>query len=110
MYPSPEQHAFGNRLQRTVLSHNDVAQLAGTVAPDTAAEQAGQALGLDLISNPELAAQPENAARIAAWYWTSRDINEAADSGDFVQVTRLINDVVASVSAFVCHLPMAGYR
>ena len=54
-------------------------------------EQAGQALGLDLISNPELAAQPENAARIAAWYWTSRDINEAANSGDFVQVTRLIN-------------------
>ena len=54
-------------------------------------EQAGQALGLDLVSNPELAAQPENAARIAAWYWTSRDINDAADSGDFTQVTRLIN-------------------
>ncbi len=53
--------------------------------------QAGEALGLDLVNNPALAAQPENAARIAAWYWTSRDINEAANSGDFVQVTRLIN-------------------
>ena len=53
--------------------------------------EAGQALGLDLINNPGLAAQPENAARIAAWYWTSRDINEAANSGDFIQVTRLIN-------------------
>lgn len=53
--------------------------------------EAGRALGLDLVNNPQLAAQPENAARIAAWYWTSRDINTAADSGDFVQVTRLIN-------------------
>lgn len=53
--------------------------------------QAGQALGLDLVNNPELAAQPQNAARIAAWYWTSRDINETANMGDFVQVTRLIN-------------------
>ncbi|MGY0559341.1 MULTISPECIES: glycoside hydrolase family 19 protein [unclassified Luteimonas] len=53
--------------------------------------QAGQALGLDLVNNPGLAAKPENAARIAAWYWTSRDINETANTGDFVQVTRLIN-------------------
>ena len=54
-------------------------------------EQAGQALGLDLVNNPELAARPENAARIAAWYWTGRDINDAANAGDFLQVTRLIN-------------------
>ena len=54
-------------------------------------EQAGRALGLDLVNNPELAARPENAARIAAWYWTSRDINDAANAGDFLQVTRLIN-------------------
>lgn len=53
--------------------------------------EAGRALGLDLVNNPELAAQPENAARIAAWYWESRGINAAADTGDFTQVTRLIN-------------------
>ncbi len=53
--------------------------------------EAGRALGLDLINNPELAAQPENAARIAAWYWGSRSINDAADAGDFVRATRLIN-------------------
>lgn len=53
--------------------------------------EAGNALGLDLVNNPQLAAQPENAARIAAWYWTSRDINSAADRGDFLQVTKLIN-------------------
>jgi len=53
--------------------------------------EAGRALGLDLVNNPELAAQPENAARIAAWYWESRGINAAADAGDFTRVTRLIN-------------------
>jgi putative chitinase len=30
---------------------------------------AGDALGLNLVENPELAAAPENAARIATWYW-----------------------------------------
>lgn len=52
---------------------------------------AGKALGLDLAGNPDLAAKPENAARVAAWYWNSRNINEAADAGNFVEVTRRIN-------------------
>ena len=53
--------------------------------------EAGRALGLDLVNNPDLASRPENAARIAAWYWESRGINAAADAGDFTRVTRLIN-------------------
>lgn len=32
-------------------------------------EAAGEALELDLVNNPDLAAQPENASRIAIWYW-----------------------------------------
>lgn len=54
-------------------------------------EAAGAALGLDLINNPELAATPENAARVAAWYWSSRGISEIAATGDFVGVTQAIN-------------------
>ncbi len=54
-------------------------------------EAAGRALGLDLVNNPELAARPENAARIAAWYWNSRGLNSMAERGDFVGVTRRIN-------------------
>jgi putative chitinase len=53
--------------------------------------RAGRDLGLDLVNNPGLAAEDGNAARVAAWYWNSRDINSAADSGNFTQVTRLIN-------------------
>ncbi|MEX1828780.1 XVIPCD domain-containing protein [Luteibacter sp. CQ10] len=30
---------------------------------------AGLALGIDLVSQPDLAAEPAHAARIAAWYW-----------------------------------------
>ena len=30
---------------------------------------AGEALGLDLVRQPDLAAQPEHASRIATWYW-----------------------------------------
>ncbi|MET0280286.1 MAG: XVIPCD domain-containing protein [Steroidobacteraceae bacterium] len=35
-------------------------------------EKAGDALGLDLVKHPELAAQPENASKIAVWYWETR--------------------------------------
>ncbi|WP_242108042.1 XVIPCD domain-containing protein [Luteimonas aquatica] len=31
--------------------------------------EAGEALGMDLVNKPELAADPENASKIAVWYW-----------------------------------------
>jgi putative chitinase len=45
-------------------------------------------LGIDLINNPELAAQPEVAARIATWYWQKRNLGEAARAGDVRAVTK----------------------
>lgn len=33
---------------------------------------AGKALGLDLVKNPDLASAPENASKIATWYWENR--------------------------------------
>ena len=41
---------------------------------------AGEALGLDLERSPQLAAEPENAARIAVWYWQTRVPVEARDN------------------------------
>jgi predicted chitinase len=52
---------------------------------------AGKALGLDLVNNPELAAKPENASRVAAWYWNSRGLNKLADQGNFDGITKRIN-------------------
>jgi len=52
---------------------------------------AGNALGIDLITNPQRAADPGDAARIALWFWGSRKCNDAADLDDVEKVTRLIN-------------------
>lgn len=69
----------------------------------------GAALGLDLISEPELLEEPVNACRSAAWFWTegaglnlSRrarehgvkencNLNDLADVGDFEGITLAIN-------------------
>jgi putative chitinase len=51
----------------------------------------GEALGLDLITNPRLLCEPLHAARSAAWFWYSRGINKLADAGDFRAITKKIN-------------------
>jgi putative chitinase len=51
----------------------------------------GKLLGIDLVAQPELAAKPEVAFRIAALYWSSRGLNELADREDFREITRRIN-------------------
>lgn len=51
----------------------------------------GAALGLDLILFPELLEQPAYACRSAAWFWKSHGLNELADVGDQVRITRRIN-------------------
>lgn len=50
---------------------------------------AGEALGLDLVKHPELAAEPENAAKIATWYWNSRVPESARE--DVTKATHAIN-------------------
>ena len=51
----------------------------------------GIALGLDLVANPELLAQPVAGCRSSGWYWSSRGLNDLADKGDMVLITRRIN-------------------
>lgn len=51
----------------------------------------GEALGLDLINNPELLELPQHAAMSAAWFWSTRGLNTLADQGEFVKITRRIN-------------------
>ena len=50
---------------------------------------AGEALGLDLVKHPELAAESENAAKIATWYWNTRVPQSARD--DVTKATHAIN-------------------
>lgn len=51
----------------------------------------GTALGVDLLNEPELLEQPVLACRSAGWYWKERGLNELADAGDFLRITKRIN-------------------
>ncbi len=55
---------------------------------------ASKQLGIDLVNNPQLATQPEISCRIAALYWSSRNLNKYADWNSergFKIITRKIN-------------------
>lgn len=51
----------------------------------------GDALGIDLLSNPEMLETTILATRSAGWFWKNRGLNELADSGKFETITRRIN-------------------
>jgi putative chitinase len=51
----------------------------------------GADLGLDLEAEPQLLEQPGNAARSAAWYWHTRQLNTLADAQNMRGITRAIN-------------------
>ena len=51
----------------------------------------GAALGLDLLSQPELLEGYANAARSAGWFWREHGLNELADRAEFRKITLRIN-------------------
>ena len=51
----------------------------------------GEALGLDLINQPELLEKPQHACMSAAWFWATRGLNTLDDEGKFDTITRRIN-------------------
>lgn len=51
----------------------------------------GPRVGLDLESEPERAADPEVALRLACLYWTDRGLNDVADDDNIRLITRRIN-------------------
>ncbi len=48
-------------------------------------------VGLDLLGNPSLAAEPRIALRIACAFWERHRLNDAADRDDILAITRRIN-------------------
>lgn len=51
----------------------------------------GKALGLDLVSNPDLLLESNNAVRSAAWFWSFNKCSEFADRRDIEGLTKRIN-------------------
>jgi WD40 repeat protein/predicted chitinase len=51
----------------------------------------GALLGIDLLADPDKAAAPEVAFRIAALFWQKNGLNELADERNFLLITKRIN-------------------
>jgi putative chitinase len=54
-------------------------------------KKAGEALGIDLLSKPELLEKPEIAAKAAVWYWKERVRDKVDSFKDTAAVTKPIN-------------------
>lgn len=50
-----------------------------------------KASGLDCVRNPDLLLEPENACLSAGWFWNKHGLNQLADVGDIVTITKRIN-------------------
>ena len=51
----------------------------------------GKKIGVDLLKNPEKAAEPAIAILVALEYWTDRDLNKYADADNLKRITKRIN-------------------
>jgi putative chitinase len=51
----------------------------------------GEAIGEDLVANPQLVEQPRYAALSAGWFWNKRGLNALADAMDITTLTIRIN-------------------
>jgi len=51
----------------------------------------GEALGLDLLDNPDLISEPTGAVLSAGWFWNKHGLNILADAQDYTNMTKRIN-------------------
>ncbi|WP_024645854.1 glycoside hydrolase family 19 protein [Pseudomonas syringae] len=93
--PTPQQLGYEGRkdLGNTVAGDGSKFRGRGLIQVTGRANYAdcGEALGLDLISHPELLELPQHAAMSAAWFWHRAALNTLADKGDFLTITKRIN-------------------
>jgi putative chitinase len=51
----------------------------------------GEAIGADLLDEPDLLLEPANAALSAGWFWSANGLNSIADTGNVAAMTKRIN-------------------
>jgi putative chitinase len=54
-------------------------------------EACGDALGVDLLADPDLVSTPKYAALSAGWFWNKNHLNKFADDSDVEGLTKKIN-------------------
>ena len=82
---TPEDDGDGERYRGRGLI-----QITGT-ANYSACSSALYGESRHLLDHPELLELPDAACRSAAWFWKSRGLNDLADAGDFLRITKRIN-------------------
>jgi len=54
-------------------------------------EACGEALGADLLNDPDQVSSPKYAALSAGWFWDKNKLNQYADANDMTTLTKRIN-------------------
>jgi putative chitinase len=54
-------------------------------------EACGEALGADLVNDPDQVSSPKYAALSAGWFWDKNKLNQYADANDMTTLTKRIN-------------------
>jgi len=68
---------------------------------------AGQALGVDLIMDPDLVATPKFAALTAGFFWSTQKLNALADAGNNLAITKKINGGTIGLNDRILHTNQA---
>jgi putative chitinase len=68
---------------------------------------AGQALGVDLVMEPELLATPRYAALAAGFFWDTHKLNQLADNKEWVKMTKKINGGTIGLQDRINHIDHA---
>ena len=63
--------------------------------------------GFDVVSKPELLAQPLGAVRSSCWFWRENGLNELADKDDITAITKKINGGLSAFSTRKMYLERA---
>lgn len=70
-------------------------------------QAAGEALGVDLVGDPNIVATPRYAALTAGWFWKTHGLNELADKGDHTAITKRINGGTLGLDDRIAHTNQA---
>jgi putative chitinase len=68
---------------------------------------AGQACDMDFVMEPDLVATPMYAAMTAGWFWNTHKLNQHADTGNYVAMTKKINGGTIGLDDRIKHINQA---
>jgi putative chitinase len=62
-------------------------------------QRCSEALGVDLVENPDLLLEPKYATLSAGWFWNKHNLNDLADKSDVETMTKRINGGLLGLDA-----------